>query len=162
MVKMKPHPTLGIMVRSDGMVLLPGYYFGRGKKVYKPEYWTYGSLGSKGYREICVNRIRYSVHRLVAETFISNDENKPQVDHIDRNRSNNSVENLRWVTSAENNNNSSQNLPEGCHRKDLAKKEYDKLVSSRSYKKHKDYYKTEEYKLKKKLYYQRRKEATCV
>ena len=30
MVKMKKHPTLGIMVRSDGLILLPGYYFGKG------------------------------------------------------------------------------------------------------------------------------------
>lgn len=162
MVKMKLHPTLGIMVRSDGLILLPGYYFGRGKKAYKPEHWTYGSLVGKGYREICVNGTRYQVHRLVAETFLENSEIKPQVDHIDHNRSNNSVENLRWVTSAENNNNSVNNLPVGCRRKDMTKKEYDKLIRSRTYKKHKDYYKTTEYKLKKKLYYQKRKEAKCV
>lgn len=43
-----------------------------------------------------------SVHRLVASAFIPNPENKPLVDHIDQNRQNNAVSNLRWVTYAEN------------------------------------------------------------
>ena len=44
----------------------------------------------------------YQVHRLVATTFIPNIEGKPEVDHIDRNRLNNHVSNLRWVTHSEN------------------------------------------------------------
>lgn len=46
-----------------------------------------------------------SIHRLVAEAFIPNPENKPCIDHIDTNPKNNNVDNLRWVTIKENCNN---------------------------------------------------------
>lgn len=49
-----------------------------------------------------VKRKSYMVHRLVAKAFIPNESNKSEVNHIDCDKFNNSVENLEWVTRQEN------------------------------------------------------------
>ncbi len=45
---------------------------------------------------------RHLIHRLVAESFIINHKNKPQVNHINGDKANNCVSNLEWVTRSQN------------------------------------------------------------
>ena len=63
----------------------------------------YGQHTEQSYMKTSVNsKQKMFVHRLVAETFIDNPDNLPMVDHIDGDRANNKVENLRWVSAKEN------------------------------------------------------------
>ena len=55
-----------------------------------------------GYVHVVLNGRNYYYHRILARHFIPNPDNLPQVDHIDRNKTNNSIENLRWVSAGEN------------------------------------------------------------
>lgn len=61
---------------------------------------------AKGYLRVrvTVNRqkLSFKVHREVAKAFIPNPANKPQVNHIDGNKTNNAVDNLEWATNKEN------------------------------------------------------------
>lgn len=61
---------------------------------------------SKGYLRVRLvkdgQKKWFKVHRLVAQAFIENPDNKSQVNHKDGNKKNNSVTNLEWVTDEEN------------------------------------------------------------
>nr|DAV06100.1 MAG TPA: homing endonuclease [Bacteriophage sp.] len=63
-------------------------------------------LSMDGYERVALcdkgKRYEYRIHRLVAEAFIENPENKPQINHKDFNKRNNFINNLEWCTNLEN------------------------------------------------------------
>lgn len=65
-------------------------------------------VNKKGYNQVCVSlgsrdkKKVFRIHKAVAETFISNPNNKKEVNHKDGNKNNNHVSNLEWVTPSEN------------------------------------------------------------
>lgn len=61
--------------------------------------YLYVSLTKEGCKK------KFKIHRLVAEAFIPNPDNKPTVDHINTIRTDNTVANLKWTTNKENSNN---------------------------------------------------------
>jgi len=61
----------------------------------------------KGYRGVLLSkpgekRVYKTVHRIVAEAYLPNPENRPQINHIDGDKLNNAVSNLEWITAKEN------------------------------------------------------------
>lgn len=52
-----------------------------------------------GYVEVSLNGKKELLHRVIASIFLENNENKPQVNHIDGDKKNNAVSNLEWVSA---------------------------------------------------------------
>lgn len=117
---------------------------GRVKRV-KKVHWNHGKKNlitrehvltptwdKKGYEVVIIRneskKRHIKVHRLVAEAFIPNIENKPQVDHIDRNKRNNEVGNLRWCTNSENQLNTNRNVFLTYQNKKMTLKEWSEIT----------------------------------
>ena len=63
---------------------------------------TSGYLHTNGYTKVTLHGKQYAVHRLIANVFIPNPENKDQVNHKDGNKQNNLIDNLEWITPSHN------------------------------------------------------------
>ena len=61
-----------------------------------------GSYHNDGYTFMTISGKQIPIHRFVANAFIPNPENKPEINHKDGNKKNNCVDNLEWVTRSEN------------------------------------------------------------
>ena len=101
--------------------LLECYYCDRKGNIYTrrfsdiPRKLKPQNIGNKRYTVLhLVDKKGKSVwrltHRLIAQTFCDNPDNKPEVDHINRNSKDNRPENLRWVTRMENAQNTTPHL----------------------------------------------------
>jgi predicted XRE-type DNA-binding protein len=94
-VKIKGFPSYTI--DTNGIVV--SYMRNNPREIKRP-------LNRKGYAMVMLyngeKRKLYAIHRLVAEHFIPNKSNNPQVNHIDGNKLNNNINNLEWVTASEN------------------------------------------------------------
>lgn len=85
----------------------PNYFIDRMGNAFNAEGHEMSQFDTRGYKRVKLSRGckrgMYSVHRLVAQTYIPNPENYPVINHLDTIRSNNIVENLEWCTHQRNN-----------------------------------------------------------
>ena len=81
-------------------------------RILKGRKHTHGYLMVNLYKNSNVSN--KMIHRLVAQAFIPNSENKPQVNHVDEDKTNNVVSNIEWMTATE-------NINHGTHNERMAK-----------------------------------------
>ena len=122
------------------------YPDGRVQNKKTKRYLSASSDNCRGYLRVSLykdgNIETHKIHRLVAEHYIPNPDNKRCVDHINRDRSDNRVENLRWATHSENgqNRDASKNNIIGikniCYIETKDRYQYQKMIRGKNHKKH--------------------------
>lgn len=90
-------------VSSEGRIKSLNYLKTGKEKILKGGKYGSGYLKVKLFKD--GKGKNYAIHRLVAQAFIENPENKPCIDHINTDKTDNRVKNLRWVNQKENMNN---------------------------------------------------------
>lgn len=95
--------TEGYLAHPDGIIKsVDRWVMKNGKKILIKGKELKPYLDEDGYAHVALSirgrAKRYAVHRLIAQTFIPNPNNLPQVNHKDENPSNNNVDNLEWCT----------------------------------------------------------------
>jgi hypothetical protein len=97
-----------VIYQDDYMVSKEGQIYSKKvNRLLKPH------VAATGHYRVKIHRKNIPVHRIVAEVFIPNPDNLPVVDHIDRDKLNNDVSNLRWVTHQDNNINAERKIYKG-------------------------------------------------
>lgn len=89
-------------VKSLGRTIITAHY----RQWHEERILAICNVDRNGYQGYCLrkngqNKIM-TAHRLVAEHFLDNPLNKPEVNHLDEDKANNHIDNLAWVTSSEN------------------------------------------------------------
>ena len=89
--KLKDHPKFPILVHECGLLI--------SKKTMQPRK---PNVRKDGYLQISMGRSSFLIHRIVAEAWISNPDNKTKINHKNGIKTDNRVQNLEWCTQREN------------------------------------------------------------